>query len=67
MMHVPQEGQGYEPKHKDRKPAPYDGKSEWRNYIVQFEMIAEINKWDPPYKSLGISNMFEGGCSWCFI
>ena len=44
MMHVPQEGQGYEPKHKDRKPAPYDGKSEWRNYIVQFEMIAEINK-----------------------
>lgn len=63
MMHVPQEGQGYEPKHKDRKPAPYDGKSEWRNYIVQFEMIAEINKWDPLTKALELAICLRGAAA----
>ena len=60
---VPQGGQGHEPKPKDRKPAPYDGKSDWRNYIVQFEMIAEINKWDTLTKALELAICLRGAAA----
>lgn len=51
---------GYEPHRKDRKPAPYDGKSDWRNYLVQFEMVAEINRWDPITKALELAICLRG-------
>jgi len=31
---------------KYKKPATYDGKTSWHDYLVHFEMIAEINGWD---------------------
>jgi len=27
-------------------PSPYDGKTSWNDYQVQFEMIAELNGWN---------------------
>ena len=59
-LYLPQEDQGYEPRRKDRKLAPYDGKSDWRNYIVQFEMIAEINRWDFLTKALELAVCLRG-------
>lgn len=32
--------------HKPKRPANYDGKTSWRDYLVQFEMIAELNGWN---------------------
>ena len=31
---------------KPKKPPTYDGTTGWQDFLVQFEMIAEINRWD---------------------
>lgn len=41
---VERSGHGKPP--KNRKPATYDGKTSWLDYLVQFEMVASLNKWD---------------------
>jgi hypothetical protein len=38
-----------------RKPATYDGKTSWRDYLVQFEMVAEINGWDEQTMALELA------------
>ncbi len=40
---------------KVKRPAPFDGKSSWEDYLVQFEMIAEINNWDNRTKALELA------------
>ena len=64
-LYLPQVGHGYEPRRnsrKDRKPAaaPYDGKFDWQNYIFQFEMIAEVNRWDSLTKALELAVCLRG-------
>jgi hypothetical protein len=31
---------------REREPPKYNGKNDIRDYLIQFEMIAEINEWD---------------------
>jgi hypothetical protein len=40
---------------RHRKPATYDGKTSWRDYLVQFEMVAEINAWDETTMTLELA------------
>jgi hypothetical protein len=43
-----------------RKPATYDGTTEWRDYLVQFEMVAELNRWDERTKALELATNLRG-------
>ena len=40
---------------KQKKPAYYNGKGSWLDYLVQFELIAEINRWDASTKALELA------------
>ena len=40
---------------KDKKAATYDGKSSWKDYHVQFEMVASLNGWDEDTKALELA------------
>jgi hypothetical protein len=40
---------------KYRKPANYDGTSNWTDYLVQFELVAEINRWNNDEKALELA------------
>jgi hypothetical protein len=35
-----------------KRPATYDGKSNWQDYLVHFELTAEMNKWDSTTKAM---------------
>ncbi|CAC5376182.1 unnamed protein product [Mytilus coruscus] len=39
----------------NKKAATYDGLGSWQDYIVHFEMIAEINGWDENTKALELA------------
>jgi hypothetical protein len=43
-----------------RKPATYDGKTDWQDYLVQFEMVAELNRWDNRTKALELATNLRG-------
>ncbi len=45
---------------KVKRPATYDGKSSWEDYLVQFQMISEINKWDNRTKALELATSLRG-------
>lgn len=30
------------------KPPTFDGTSSWTDYLIQFEMVSELNGWDQP-------------------
>ena len=45
---------------KPKRPATYDGKSSCRDYLVQFEMIAELNRWDAPTRDLELATSLRG-------
>ena len=45
---------------KPKRPATYDGKSSCRDYLVQFEMIAELNRWDAPTRALELATSLRG-------
>ncbi|VDI23612.1 Hypothetical predicted protein [Mytilus galloprovincialis] len=40
--------------------ATYDGLGSWQDYIVHFEMIAEINGWDENTKALELATCLRG-------
>ena len=40
---------------KDKKVATYDRKSSWKDYHVQFEMVASLNGWDEDTKALELA------------
>ncbi|MCP3891055.1 MAG: hypothetical protein GY702_19640, partial [Desulfobulbaceae bacterium] len=40
---------------KPKKPALYNGKTSWLDYLVHFEMIAEINRWDQDEMALELA------------
>ncbi len=45
---------------KVKRPATYDGKSSWEDYLVQFQMIAEINNWDSRTQALELATSLRG-------
>ena len=58
--------------HHDRPPAarhivnpvvktpPYDGTSSWQDYLIQFEMIADLNGWDDNNRALFLAAGLRG-------
>ncbi|CAC5360151.1 unnamed protein product [Mytilus coruscus] len=47
-------------KYYKKKPALYDGESNWEDYLVQFELIAAINKWSDIEKALELATSLNG-------
>jgi hypothetical protein len=45
---------------KYRKPATYDGTGNWSDYLVHFEIVAEINKWEEGEKALELATCLRG-------
>jgi hypothetical protein len=43
-----------------RKPATYDGKTDWQDYSVQFEIVAELNQWDEKTKAMELATNLRG-------
>lgn len=45
---------------RNKKPANYDGKTSWSDYLIQFEMIAELNKWNNTMKAYELATSLRG-------
>jgi hypothetical protein len=45
---------------KYRKPATYDGTGNWADFLVHFELVAEINQWDDAEKALELATCLRG-------
>jgi hypothetical protein len=43
-----------------RKPSTYDGKTGWQDYSVQFEIVAELNRWGERTKALELATSLRG-------
>ena len=41
-------------------PAPYDGKTSWDDYQVQFELIAELNGWNTSTMAIYLAASLSG-------
>ncbi|KAJ8036998.1 hypothetical protein HOLleu_17697 [Holothuria leucospilota] len=41
-------------------PPPFDGTGNWDDYMVQFELIAELNAWDQVQKALYLAASLKG-------
>lgn len=42
------------------KVAMYDGKSSWKDYLVQFELAAQANKWDKNMRAIRLACSLRG-------
>ena len=42
------------------KPHHYDGTDDWEEYLTQFEILAEINKWNNLTKALYLAGSLKG-------
>jgi hypothetical protein len=40
---------------RPKRPATYNGKSNWQNYLIHFELTAEINRWDSAAKAMELA------------
>ena len=43
-----------------KKPANYDGTSSLQDYLVQFEMTSELNRWDDTVKAMELATSLRG-------
>ena len=43
-----------------KKVPSYDGSSSWHDYLIQFEMIAELNGWTAEMKALQLATSLQG-------
>ena len=43
-----------------RKPATYDGSSSWKYHLVQFELVADLNRWPEDIKALELAASLRG-------
>ena len=43
-----------------KSPAPFDGKTAWDDYRVQFELIADLNGWDEATKAIYLAASLQG-------
>ena len=42
------------------RPSPYDGVSSWDDYRAQFELVAELNRWDNCTKAIYLAASLQG-------
>ena len=45
---------------KHKKVSSYDGSTSWQEYLVQFEMISQINGWDDRTKVMELATSLKG-------
>ena len=45
---------------KPKKPPTFDGSGSWQDFLVQFEMIASVNKWDEGAKAYELATSLRG-------
>ena len=45
---------------KPKKVNTYDGKSSWADYLVQFEIAAEMNNWTQRQKAMELATCLTG-------
>ena len=43
-----------------QKPVIFHGRSSWEAYMTQFEIVAEINQWDGPFKAVSLATSLRG-------
>ena len=51
---------GLEPRGKPKRMPNYDGKSSWSDYLVQFEIAAEMNRWSSKQKAMELATSLVG-------
>ena len=51
---------GPEPRGKPKRMPNYDGKSSWSDYLVQFEIAAEMNRWSSKQKAMELATSLVG-------
>ena len=44
----------------NRKPATYDGSTSWKDHLVQFELVADLNQWTLETKALELAASLRG-------
>ena len=47
-----------------KKVAKYDGKSSWADYLVQFDIAAQLNDWDESQKVMELATSLDGAARW---
>ena len=58
---IPQNEQQPTSKHSGiRKPATYNGSSSWKDHLVQFNLVADLNKWSEDTKALEFAASLHG-------
>lgn len=45
---------------KPKRPSPYDGKTSCRDYLVQFDLISSLNRWDDRTKAMELATSLKG-------
>ncbi|CAG2199375.1 unnamed protein product [Mytilus edulis] len=45
---------------KDKKPPNFEGTINWQDFLVQFEMVAAVNKWDDNAKAFELATSLRG-------
>ena len=53
-------GVGTDLQGKPKRMPNYDGKSSWSDYLVQFEIAAEMNRWSPKQKAMELATSLVG-------
>ena len=53
-------GVDYATGNKPRRIADYDGKSNWSDYLAQFEIASKMNKWDSQQKAMELATSLVG-------
>ena len=53
-------GVGTESQGKPKRMPNYDGKSSWSDYLVQFEIAAEMKRWSPKQKAMELATSLVG-------
>lgn len=44
----------------NERPDTYNGRSSWEDYLTQFELIAELNRWDDYTKAMCLTAHLQG-------
>ena len=43
-----------------RKPPTYDGNTSWQDYLVQFDLLSDLNNWTEDVKALELASALRG-------
>ena len=45
---------------KQKKPPTFDGNGSWQDFLVQFEIISSVNRWDNDMKAYDLATSLRG-------